>query len=699
MKSLVWANVLTTSFMIAAGLFMVLAFCQGVNAETLTAEITIDAASAGSQINRMLFGNNILWSQISRNMQDPNNPSLGIRSDILDLLKELQPGALRFPGGSLASVYRWRNGVGPIDPSKPGHRLPIDDRISTAIPFFGTDEFVDLCTALNVTDMVITVNYCTDTPQEAANWVEYCNGRVPATPDPNWRVDSYKAGDKAPKGYFAWLRAQFGHPEPYNIKWWEIGNEVYHEIANGLVSDLTPAQYGSDIRLYATLMKQIDPKIKIGAAIPSFGNHVDTAWVDDVLANAGTSIDFVTPHYYSTLCKLSFDCFYSNRTSQRSLLFAATGLYTIKITARADIPSAIPDVPAIMEVRLDGRPLATFSVWQYVSDYIVETWVTEGSHTLSISFNNDYYDPANKQDRNLFVYVVTRRSTFQLEESIWYPPDTEQQLLLQDYQEVSNHLQYLRYKLKTLIPNKTIQIFPTEGSLCYSLEGSCAVGYPTNEVPHSLRYKAVLWLTNVLNALIRNQVQGFCAWNLFDTGHFGAIRDPYVTAMRTSPLRAPSYYALQLYAQMARMSLLSAQVNSPRFAWPVGTPPPTGFDAPYGAPFLDAISGRSHKVIRIIATNRSRHELITTINIQRAKVLPTVKVSALHVVALQPHPELRITNPDLWMDAYCETRTAWNDLVSPDDIRVDKTIINSGSNKFQYRFEPYSVSLLELSVK
>ncbi|MGB9588149.1 MAG: hypothetical protein ACPL7O_08215 [Armatimonadota bacterium] len=87
------------------------------------------------------------------------------------------------------------------------------------MPFFGTDEFVDLCRALNVNDVVIAVNYCTDSPQEAANRVEYCDGRIPTNADPNWRVDSYQVADKAPKGYFAWLRAQFGHPEPYNIRW------------------------------------------------------------------------------------------------------------------------------------------------------------------------------------------------------------------------------------------------------------------------------------------------------------------------------------------------------------------------------------------------------------------------------------------------------------------------------------------------
>jgi alpha-N-arabinofuranosidase len=123
--------------------------------------------------------------------------------DVIRLLKESRLPILRWPGGNFVSSYHWRDGVGPIEqrPTLPNYAWGQQEN-----NFFGTDEFIALCRAVGCEPM-ICINAGSGTPQEAAQWVEYCNGDA-----------------QTPMGR---LRAANGNPKPYNVKHWEIGNELW----------------------------------------------------------------------------------------------------------------------------------------------------------------------------------------------------------------------------------------------------------------------------------------------------------------------------------------------------------------------------------------------------------------------------------------------------------------------------------------
>jgi len=102
----------------------------------------------------------------------------GYRQDVLDALRPLRMPVLRWPGGNFVSGYHWTDGIGPRN-ERPG-RNNLDWR-SEESNRFGTDEFIEYCRTLG-TEPYICVNMGTGTMDEAAAWVEYCNGTGDTTP-------------------------------------------------------------------------------------------------------------------------------------------------------------------------------------------------------------------------------------------------------------------------------------------------------------------------------------------------------------------------------------------------------------------------------------------------------------------------------------------------------------------------------------
>ena len=127
----------------------------------------------------------------------------GLDPAVVDLLARSAVPQLRWPGGNFVSYYHWRDGVGPVDLRPTNENRAWGGVEPHAI---GTDEFLALCDAIGARPH-ITVNAGTATADEAAAWVEYCNG--PAS---------------TPMGA---LRARNGHPEPYDVTVWEVGNEAW----------------------------------------------------------------------------------------------------------------------------------------------------------------------------------------------------------------------------------------------------------------------------------------------------------------------------------------------------------------------------------------------------------------------------------------------------------------------------------------
>jgi alpha-N-arabinofuranosidase len=193
----------------------------------------------------------------------------GVRRDVFEKIKQLNPAFIRWPGGNVAQDYHWLWGVGPRDERVTWTNLSWKNEPEPSD--FGTDEFVAFARAAGA-EPSITVNVEGGgaTVEEAAAWVEYCNG--PAT-------SKYGA-----------MRAANGHPAPFAVKFWEMGNEIWGDWVRGHSDAET---YARNYNRYAKAMRAIDPTIKL---IAVGDNNMD--WNRTVLRAAGESIDYLAIHHY-----------------------------------------------------------------------------------------------------------------------------------------------------------------------------------------------------------------------------------------------------------------------------------------------------------------------------------------------------------------------------------------------------------------
>jgi alpha-N-arabinofuranosidase len=196
----------------------------------------------------------------------------GFRADVLEAMRRLRFTTLRYPGGNFASGYKWVDGIGPVE-QRP---TALDLAWQSVEPNrFGTDEFMRLCRKMGWTPM-LTVNLGTGTPEEARNWVEYCNAPV---------------GTR-----FADMRAMNGSREPHRVRLWCLGNEMDGPWQLGHV----PAdQYAIRAQQAAKMMKDTDRSIEL-VACGSCGIDTPTymEWDRQVLEYMGDYADYISLHRY-----------------------------------------------------------------------------------------------------------------------------------------------------------------------------------------------------------------------------------------------------------------------------------------------------------------------------------------------------------------------------------------------------------------
>jgi alpha-N-arabinofuranosidase len=221
----------------------------------------------------------------------PTDNVQGYRAEVIAALKQLNSGVYRFPGGNFVSGYEWRDAIG--DPDK---RPPIMDPVWHAVQpnDVGTDEFMTLCRLLDV-DAYITVNAGFGDAWSAAQLVEYVNGAA-TTPMGRWRAAN-------------------GHPQPYNVKLWGVGNEPWGDWQLGHTS---VEQFELKHDQFAKAMRKVDPTIKLiaggampdamagskqakrinGQIVPDYLSVAD--WSGHILAHCLDNIDMLSEHYYSS---------------------------------------------------------------------------------------------------------------------------------------------------------------------------------------------------------------------------------------------------------------------------------------------------------------------------------------------------------------------------------------------------------------
>lgn len=187
--------------------------------------------------------------------------------DVIRFLRESHLPILRWPGGNFVSGYHWRDGVGPIErrPTLPNYAWGQQEN-----NLFGTDEFLAFCRAVGC-DPMICINGGDGTPEEAAQWVEYCNG-----------------GPDTPMGR---LRAANGNPKPFNVRHWEVGNELW---GNWQYHWTTAEGYVDRYRRFVKAMLAADPTIEVCAcgAPVLWGKR----WNDTLIAGTSDMLKITTDH-------------------------------------------------------------------------------------------------------------------------------------------------------------------------------------------------------------------------------------------------------------------------------------------------------------------------------------------------------------------------------------------------------------------
>lgn len=185
----------------------------------------------------------------------PLNTVGGWRPDVVDAVRALKPGVIRFGGSALDDAnlgeFNWKDTIGDPDRRKPFRAW---GGLQKTGP--GLEEFVQFCRAVNA-EPLICVRVSKQTPKDAAEEVEYFNGAA-STPMGAWR-------------------ARNGHPEPYRIKFWQVGNE------------LSGPEYDRQVASFCAAIKAVDPAARLFSSFPSAGS----------LDAAGQYFDFVCPHHYS----------------------------------------------------------------------------------------------------------------------------------------------------------------------------------------------------------------------------------------------------------------------------------------------------------------------------------------------------------------------------------------------------------------
>jgi alpha-N-arabinofuranosidase len=210
----------------------------------------------------------------------PRSDENGFRKEYVQQIKDLKVTAIRWPGGNFVSGYNWEDGIGP----KAQRPVTLDlSRTRKESNQMGTDEYAAFCNLVGAENF-ICINAGTGTIEDAAHWVEYCNA---------------PAGTK-----YADLRVKYGHPEPYKVKYWALGNEPDGPWQLGHKNKEDYTKFAIEA---AKMMRGVDETIKLVAAgasnYPLVTKQYDpkdgwTDWNDHVLDQMAGYIDYISLHRY-----------------------------------------------------------------------------------------------------------------------------------------------------------------------------------------------------------------------------------------------------------------------------------------------------------------------------------------------------------------------------------------------------------------
>ena len=245
-----------------------------MEAQTVDAEVLVFGNKTLGTIDGPMFGQFIELTGrcINDGLYDPQSPRAradGLREDVLDALKELRPTHIRYPGGCATPYFDWQELVGPAG-ERPRAKLFRSIGVPQATAF-GIPEAWALCRELGA-ELYLTVNAHTQSPEDAAHLVEYLNCAKPT----KW----------------ADLRRAHGREEPYGVKLFGLGNEIYGDWQPGVK---TAEEYVRWCREAIKQMKAVDPGITI--VVCGYGRP-EPEWDRTVLKGLIDRIDMISIHNY-----------------------------------------------------------------------------------------------------------------------------------------------------------------------------------------------------------------------------------------------------------------------------------------------------------------------------------------------------------------------------------------------------------------
>ena len=241
----------------------------------MSAKIKLNLANQGAVINKNIYGH---FSEhlgrciygglfVGENSEIPNVK--GMRTDVVEALKNIKLPVLRWPGGCFADEYHWEDGIGP----KESRKRMVNTNWGGVVEdnSFGTHEFLELCEQLGC-DPYINANVGSGTVREMAEWVEYLNSEGDST--------------------VVKKRWANGRKDPWGVKFWGVGNESW-----GCGGNMRPEYYADEFRRYNTYCRNYGKnKLYRIACGPS---EADLNWTENLMKIAGRHCDAITMHYYT----------------------------------------------------------------------------------------------------------------------------------------------------------------------------------------------------------------------------------------------------------------------------------------------------------------------------------------------------------------------------------------------------------------
>lgn len=225
------------------------------------AEIVLSPDQPGEVISPNLYGHfiehlgGVIYDGVWVGQASPILNLDGIRKQFVDDMKRIAAPNLRWPGGCFADGYHWRDGISKSRPRTYNfwqRRMPAGTD-ATETNQFGIHEFMQLCRLIGA-EPYVAANVGSSTPAEFHDWVSYCN---------------------APAGTLSLAeeRAKNGDPQPFNIRYWGVGNESW-----GCGGMMRPEEYAQKYRQFVTQFPDYQEPFLVATGPRGHSADQDMGW-------------------------------------------------------------------------------------------------------------------------------------------------------------------------------------------------------------------------------------------------------------------------------------------------------------------------------------------------------------------------------------------------------------------------------------